>query len=343
MRREATAEEIARWDDLITANPSGGNGLQGSAFAQVKATHGWKLSHQIYELEGATIAVQYLIKKITGLGDFWYGPMGPGVSDQKQLAAIVKANADLPAFLVKLEPEFTSPKPIKIKGLVKAPRDIQYNNHTVVIDLKPSEEDIINSFKQKTRYNIRLGAKKGVVVEAVEATDENCREMYRLMAETQKRAHFFLRSYEYFHDFWTIHSKLNQGQMFFAKFEGKILAGDFVTYLGTKALYKDGGSIREHTDLQPPYVLQWEVIRWLKAHGVEAYDLHGTPPADQIDNPNHPLAGLARFKTGFQPVVTDFVGTYDQPLNARKYAIWNKLGERLAAKYSIKIKKQLFY
>jgi lipid II:glycine glycyltransferase (peptidoglycan interpeptide bridge formation enzyme) len=37
---------------------------------------------------------------------------------------------------------------------------------------------------------------------------------------------------------------------------------------GTKALYKDGGSVREHTEVQAPYALQWEIMRWLKAHGV---------------------------------------------------------------------------
>jgi lipid II:glycine glycyltransferase (peptidoglycan interpeptide bridge formation enzyme) len=32
--------------------------------------------------------------------------------------------------------------------------------YTAVIDLKPSEDDIMMSFKQKCRYNIRLSAKK---------------------------------------------------------------------------------------------------------------------------------------------------------------------------------------
>jgi lipid II:glycine glycyltransferase (peptidoglycan interpeptide bridge formation enzyme) len=267
------------------------------------------------------------------------------VVSPEQLRDVVEANLDAPAFLIKMEPEIIQPE-LKLKslfGLVKAPRDIQYNTSTVIVDLKPNEDEILASLKQKTRYNVRLAEKKGVQVEAVEATETNFRKMYELMQATQKRAGFYLRDYAYFHDFWMRHAEAKRGQLFFASFEGKILAGDFVTYAGTKGLYKDGGSIREHSELQAPYLLQWEVIRWLKAQGVTEYDLHGTPPADQIDNPSHPLAGLARFKTGFNPVITEFVGVWDQPLDAAKYAKWNKYGERVAAGYARRVKKELFY
>ena len=76
--------------------------------------------------------------------------------------------------------------------------------------------------------------------------------------------------------------------------------------------------------------MQWRIMQWLKAHGVTEYDLHGTPPADQIDNPKHPLAGLARFKTGFNAEVTEYAGTYDIALSSLSYRVWTRIGERIA-------------
>ncbi|MEZ4515946.1 MAG: peptidoglycan bridge formation glycyltransferase FemA/FemB family protein [Chloroflexota bacterium] len=36
--------------------------------------------------------------------------------------------------------------------------------NTILIDLRPSLDDIMAAMKQKTRYNIRLSKKKGVTV-----------------------------------------------------------------------------------------------------------------------------------------------------------------------------------
>lgn len=352
MMRLATEDEIGRWDALVRANPSGGDVLQCRAFAETKARHGWKPRYALVEAEGREVAALVLSRTVWGLGELWYLPGGPGVASTQGLADFAKAwQASRAAgavlegvFLVKIEPEFVgTAKEVAKAGFTKAPRDIQYNVNTVVVDLAPSEDEIINSFKQKTRYNIRLAERKGVKVEAVAANETNIEIMYGLMQATQKRAGFFLRPREYFADFWRLHDEGDTGQMFFASFEGKVLAGDFATYLGSKALYKDGGSIREHSELQSPYYLQWEVMRWLKSHGVTRYDLHGTPPADQIENPNHPLAGLARFKTGFNPEITSYIGAWDLALDARKYQMWLKFGERVATSYEFKLRKRLFY
>ncbi len=78
-----------------------------------------------------------------------------------------------------------------------------------------------------------------------------------------------------------------------------------------------------------PHLLQWEVMRWLRARGVQTYDLVATPPASQLDD-SHPLFGLYRFKSGFSEHITEFVGTWDLPLRPRAYALWERWGERAA-------------
>lgn len=344
--RPATSEELQHWDKLVAANPDGGNVLQLKAFGEVKDLTGWQPKYLMIN----SLAILALCRNIPGLGDFWYVPKGPGVVDVaglKSFAAHAKALTSRSPFAIRIDPEINGAAiksaAIKKLGYHPAPRHIQYNVTTAIVDLNPTEEDILASFKQKTRYNIRLAAKKGVTVEAANLDNQSIDTMYRLYQTTTKRAGVYLRSRSYFADFWQRHADSGNGQMFFAKYEGQVLAGAYITFVGHKALYKDGGSVREHTEVQAPYALQWEIMRWLKSHGITEYDLHGTPPADQIDNPKHPLAGLARFKTGFQPNITEYIGTFDLVLDPQKYDLWCRIGERLSTSYEYRIKKRLFY
>jgi len=346
--RLATPEELNRWDDLVAANPDGGNPLQTHVYGQFKETYGWHPHYVIHELEDITVAVMYISRSIPGLGELWYAPKGPGVASAVQLQDLLKDFKVPKAFMLKLEPDLPAtdeaPTTLANIGLIKAKYDLQWNRYTVTVDLRPSEDDIIAGFKQKTRYNVRLAERKGVVVKPVPFTPENANVMYDLMLATQARAGFYMRSREYLTHFWKMHMAAGRGQFFFATYEGKVLAGIFALYEGRQGLYKDGGSLREHTDLQAAYLLQWEAMRWLKARGCTEYDLHGTPPSHRFGDSSHPLSGLAQFKSGFHPgVVTEYVGVYDFPLKPAKYRFWNRAGEKLVAGYSFRVKKELFY
>ncbi|HEU0266666.1 MAG TPA: peptidoglycan bridge formation glycyltransferase FemA/FemB family protein, partial [Candidatus Saccharimonadaceae bacterium] len=87
-------------------------------------------------------------------------------------------------------------------------------------------------------------------------------------------------------------------------------------------------SIREKVVYGASHLLQWEMIKWMMAHGAEVYDLCGTPPSDRIHDPTHPFAGLARFKTSFNKHVTDYVGCYNLPVKPLRYKLWKTIVER---------------
>jgi lipid II:glycine glycyltransferase (peptidoglycan interpeptide bridge formation enzyme) len=142
-------------------------------------------------------------------------------------------------------------------------------------------------------------------------------------------------------DLWQRLAQAGRGQLFFARFEDQVLAGVFATYMGAKSWYKDGGSTREHSNVMAPYLLQWEVMRWLKGRGVTSYDLVGvTPPSQQ--GKGHILDSLEHFKSGFSQNVVEWIGTYDLPLSG-KYKLWRSGGERLAVGYYAKVKHEFLY
>jgi lipid II:glycine glycyltransferase (peptidoglycan interpeptide bridge formation enzyme) len=345
--RPASPRELGRWDELVAENPDGGQILQTRAWGEFKRAHRWAPQYLVSETE-PPVAILVLRHSVPGLGALGYVPKGPGVAGTAGLPAFLeglRATAGS-AFAIKLEPEIqqspTAIAALRAMGLQKSRHDVQISSATIIVDLRPDEDALIASFKPKCRYNIRLAERRGVTVAPVALDDASVDTMYSLMTSTRDRAGFTLRSKEYFSQYWHLHAAAGQGQLFFASLDGAVLAGVFATYIGRKAWYKDGGSTKEHAAVMAPHLLQWEVMRWLRARGIEAYDLVAVPPAAEL-NPAHPLFGLYRFKSGFSERITEYVGTWDLAIRRRRYAAWNALAERAAHQWAYRVQHDLLY
>jgi lipid II:glycine glycyltransferase (peptidoglycan interpeptide bridge formation enzyme) len=345
--RPAGPQDLRHWDELVVQNPDGGQILQTRAWGEFKRAHRWTPQYLLSDTE-PRVAVLVLRHSVPGLGVLGYVPKGPGVADAAQLPAVLvglRAAAGS-AFAIKLEPEIeqsaAATSALRDMGLEKSRHDVQISRATIIVDLRPDEEAMLASFKPKCRYNIRLAQRRGVIVAPVPLDEQSIDTMYSLMASTRDRAGFTLRSRAYFSQYWHLHAAAGQGQLFFASLDGEVLAGVFATYLGKKAWYKDGGSTKEHAAVMAPHLLQWEVMRWLRARGVEAYDLVAVPPAADL-NPSHPLYGLYRFKSGFSEHITEYVGTWDLPISPRRFAAWNLVAERAAHQWAYRVRHDLLY
>jgi serine/alanine adding enzyme len=293
------------------------------------------------------VAMLALRRRVLGVGELWYVPKGPGVADVEQLGGLVEQLRSQPrVFAVKVEPEIEDTPDAAAAltriGLTKSRRDVQITRATIIVAIGAGDDELLASFKPKTRYNIRLAARRGVHVEPVPATDANVDEMYALMAATRDRAGFTLRPKSYFRGYWQLQEASAQGQLFFARLDGQILAGLFATFLGSKAWYKDGGSTKAHADVMAPHLLQWEAMRWLRARGVTGYDLVAVPPRAKLRE-DHPLFGLYRFKSGFSDHITEFVGTWDLVSDARRFALWERAIERVAQQWTLRAHHDLLY
>lgn len=332
--RFATDAEVAAWDDKLLAGPDGGNVFQSHEFAEQKKLGGWTPR---YVMAG-DMAVTVLEKSLTGLGKLWYAPKGPGVATVVQLGDMLRDLQRFAAgqgvFVVKLEPELarTSSALLALKELelVEA-APIQPNNSTVVIDLSPDVDTIMANFNQKGRHAVRRAERDGVTVKKVDTSDENCKIFYDLLVQTAEGQGFAssLRTYEYYREFWQRFVAADMGQLFFAYFDGQIVAGAFALVFGHKSTYKDGASLRVDGAYGVTHLLQWHVMQWAKDKGSLAHDLCGTPASDQIDNPEHPHYGIGRFKTSFNKEVTDYIGVYDLVVKPRQYGLWTRFGERV--------------
>lgn len=347
--RAATTEELGRWDELIAANPDGGNALQTWAWGEFKGRWGWAPHRFVYQLaDGRLVAAQWLERKVPAQGSIWYCPKGPGVTAPADFLEIVKQTRDsrlLGGVLARFESEVldddTDKSKLEVAGLVRANRD-PGSKSTIFIDLGLGEEGLLASFNQSARRNIRKSQAGDVKVAPVEATDANLNTMFELMKATEARAHYGLRPKAYFLDYWRSQVAAGQAQLFLARHEDDVLAGLFATYIGKRAWYKDGGSFDIKRDLNASYLVQWEVMRWLMTHGITNYDMVGTPNRDAVGTGDS-RDGLYAFKSKFNPDITEFAGCWDLPLNTLKYSAWRKVGERVAARLASRRPEKFLY
>jgi len=200
--------------------------------------------------------------------------------------------------------------------------------HTQVLDLTISTEEILKQMKQKGRYNIRLAEKKGVEIIKCNNSDPEqlCKyvdEFYRILAETTKRDGFSPHKESYYKKF--LENLQKSATLYLARHTNKTLAGIIVTYFNDTATYYFGASSNEYRNLMAPYLLHWQAINDAKQKGFKYYDFFGISPAN---DKNHPWQGVTQFKKKFGGSLLSYHPAREhsfKPLIHLLYKIYKKL------------------
>lgn len=338
--RFAAPEEIENWNSLILQNPDGGNVFQSLEMSNFKLESGWRQQFLVLELESRNLYITVQEKSVFLFGKLWYVPKGPGVEKVSELWKIVPLIKQFArengVFAVKIEPEIIKydgfQQELSAHGFIQV-RPIQPNFSTIILDISGTDEEILSSMPRKgAKYSINRARRDGVTVRRVEPTDENCRIFYDLLAETAADSGFKIRDFDYHRRFWRDFTSAKIGQLFFAYFDGQVVAAAYAFIFGEKSTYKDGASVRQRTAYGASHLLQWEVINWARENGAKQHDLCGTPPSNKIHDKDHPHYGIGIFKTSFSREITDYIGAFDLPIRKFKYKIWAKFGEKLTLK-----------
>lgn len=176
---------------------------------------------------------------------------------------------------------------------------------TRVLDLSKTEEELLADMKPKTRYNIRLAEKKGVVVKESDDIDA----FYRLLLETSGRDRGYSpHQKEYYQKLMNVLGPKKTAKIFIAFFGDEPIAGILVTCFGEIATYLHGGFSAKSKNLMAPYLCQWQAIKDAKRAGAKVYDFWGVA---ETNSPNDPWSGITRFKEGFGGSAVEFPGTFD--------------------------------
>lgn len=331
----------AEWDEFVAQHPRGSI-LQTTHWAMLKGRFGWTPQRVWLRKDGRLIAgAQMLIRSVAfGLVKMAYIPHGPLVNwDDAELVDVLLNQIDVAAYksragILKVEPllwqdEFGAEQWRTLceqQGMLAGTDTIQ-PPRTMLVDLRPPSDTILASFKQKTRYNIRLAEKKGVTVRQGLAQDLPA--FNRLMHITGQRNEFGVHASEYYRDAYNLF-RPEQRVMLLAEYEGKPLAGAMIFVNGKTATYLFGGSSNEERERMPTYAVQWAALEWAKAQGCDWYDLWGVPDAEpdeleaQFESRSDDLWGVYRFKRGFNGLIRRTVGPADRVYNRLVYRLYQR-------------------
>lgn len=240
------------------------------------------------------------------------------------------------SFLYTTEEGIDFSKKFRIPSWLKKSSDIQPPD-TVILSLSTTEESLLAAMHKKTRYNIKLAEKKGVVVSLADSSElKNWYELYKI---TAKRDKITIHQFEYYETLFELAQNSDgkvDSRLYLAHHEGELLAGIIVVIYEDQAIYLYGASSNEKRNLMPAYGLQWQAIVDAKKAGAVSYDFFGIPP---INDPNHPMYGLYRFKTGFGGEIVHRAGAWDLPVKFFTYKIFRGV-ERLRLFYFRRLKKR---
>jgi peptidoglycan pentaglycine glycine transferase (the first glycine) len=340
------ADRLAAWDRFVAARDDG-TLLQTSQWGRLKSEFGWDWDLVTVWEEGAEApragAVMLTRPLPLRLGTLAYVPRGPLVDwrDRELVATLFdrlhRATRRRRAWACWVEPEARDGTEVAEVladiGYVPSSRTIQPRS-TILVDLTPSEDDIMMAMKSKTRYNIRLAGRKDVTVRQGSVDDAEI--FYDLMVETGERNEFGVHDARYYRRALELFGPQGQVALFIAEYQGEPLAGLLAFAVGKRAWYIAGASSNRHRNRMPAYAIQWSAIRWAKARGCETYDLWGIPDADEAEleaaftKRSDGLWGVYRFKRGFGGEVTRYAGLWERSAHPL-YPLATRLYDRMGA------------
>ena len=174
---------------------------------------------------------------------------------------------------------------------------------TVVLYLDIELEEIRKKLKQKWRNCLNQSERNGLNV--VSGTDkvlyDTFLKLYDKMIERKKfKEYVNPRDVGKLIDVFGNNSKL----MTFVAFKDQTPVSALVgAGLGNTGIYLLGASNKLGMKNKASYLLQWEMIKWLKRNGITRYDLGGI---DSVKNP-----GVYKFKTGITEFEVEEIGAFD--------------------------------
>ena len=187
------------------------------------------------------------------------------------------------------------------------------------LDISGSEDELLESFHSKTRYNTKLAERKGVTV-SENTTIEGMKDYVRLMYETTARQGFYNHNEAYFLKLLEIFPKEHICLMQ-AKYQEKVLTTWVLFCFNGTLYYPYGASSNEYRNVMPNNAVMWSSIRYGKAHSCQTFDLWGClgPNPDENDS----WFGFHKFKSGYNPELVEYIGTYDFVFRPVLYKLFN--------------------
>lgn len=209
--------------------------------------------------------------------------------------------------------------------------------HTLIVDLKQSETELLRAVHPKTRYNIHLAERKGVEVREGKDVDI----FWKLNKETCARDHFKSHGKKYYEAMLRF-PWCHQLTAWYQNIP--IVSNLYISFNGI-CTYLHGASSSQFRNVMAPYAIQRRGMQMARQFGCHTYDLWGiAPPAGKIQDTNnkiqttcfhnycwdnmHALSSITQFKAGFGGKLKTYPEAFDvitKPLLYKLYTVAKRI------------------
>ncbi len=298
------------------------NFLQSLEWAKVNEIIGHKVIFQEFDDKNLCM----MIIKNAKRGRYMEIPGGP-IIDWKNTKKVEKvfakireiAKAEHCAF-IRLRPQLDNTEKNReiLKNLGAKPAIMHLHaEHTVILNLEKTEDELLADMRRQTRYDVRRSSRLNIKVKS-DTSEETFKKFHSVQAKTAERQHFvppdlktLLAEHEAFGKNAIIYTAYTEE-------DGKEqdIAYGLILIAGDEAEYFEAASTDLNHKLPGAHAMQWQIMKDLKAAKIKRYNLWGIAPPNQ---PNHRYAKVTTFKTGFGGEVVEYVHAHDIVINKIQY------------------------
>ena len=181
-------------------------------------------------------------------------------------------------------------------GFRDAPMHVHAED-THLLDITPSEEELLDKMHKKDRYYINRAIKEAVTVR-IDNKDDHIQTLidfhHNHATRTNWKNTYSAFSEKYIKNLYKVFDKKNISTIsaWLDSIESILMT---IRFWDTCVYYVAASDIK-NKKFSPNYLCQWEAIKKAKRDGAKQYNFWWVSPDD---NPAHPIAGVTKFKRKF--------------------------------------------
>ena len=260
------------------------------------------------------------ILKPTSLGNYLFLPYGPTLKDKSALkpalAAAKKLAKTQKCLFLRFEPTIPfTPADLRKFGAKKSHHIDP--EHTWVLDLPKTDAEIYEIIgKNKARAHRNRALKDISIRTSHDQADMKI--FWKFYADVAKKDNFQTNERKYLEN----QLKFDFATLYIAEFQGQPIAAT-IMYTGKDACYYAyAGADYEFRKKEGGAILLTQMLCDARAAGKKYFDFWGITTSD---DPKDPWFGFTKFKKSFGGRQVDYAGTYDLPIDRKKYTLYSLL------------------
>ncbi len=320
-----TAENRTKWDEFVTNHPEA-NFLQSWDFYEFYRSRGNQVVRRLALSDGKILAAYAGVIEDAKRGRYLAIAGGPILDwENRELVNLIfrdmrEQGQRHKCVFVRVRPQLElSERSLRLMrdlGLRRAPMYLSVE-FAGILNLEKTDDELLKNMRQRLRRALRKAEKNHIEVE--KSTNPNdIHEFYQIELQTAGRHRFVAFSEDFLTKQFAAFAPHGEAVLYTAKYQGEILAQNFMIFYGNEASYHYGVSSELGTKLSGAPLLHLTAMRDARERGIKRYNFWGIVEETEI---HHRFYGVSCFKRGFGVEELKYTPAHDFILRKLPYLL----------------------